>query len=184
MRTLILKDECIRKGPLILINPSHPVEGELAHDLVPVAPESGVLLEKQAAKMLCCVFSLLDCGQKIAPVSGYRSLLDQQQLYSDSLNEHGEEFTRQFIALPGVQRASKRPCRRFGREQAEHRPHPPLFSAYRHLPKLSGKGAGIRVHRTLPQGARAHHAHRLRTMAFQICGVSPLRPYQKRGYDA
>ncbi len=42
----------------------------------------------------------LDGWKEIAAVSGWRSLREQQELYAESLRENGEEFTRQYVALP------------------------------------------------------------------------------------
>lgn len=35
------------------------------------------------------------------PVSGWRSQQEQQRIWDDSMAEHGETFTRQYVALPG-----------------------------------------------------------------------------------
>jgi D-alanyl-D-alanine dipeptidase/carboxypeptidase len=93
----------ISKGYLILVNPSHPLKGSLPKScLVPVCPGAApVLLEKQTAKMLSEVTALSGCGYGIVPVSGYRTLGEQQVIYEASLRERGEDFTQKYIALPG-----------------------------------------------------------------------------------
>jgi D-alanyl-D-alanine dipeptidase/carboxypeptidase len=70
--------------------------------LVSVNPDAvDILLENQTAKMLSEVTALLNCGQEIVPVSGYRTMHEQQELYADSLREHGNDFTQKYVALPG-----------------------------------------------------------------------------------
>lgn len=39
-------------------------------------------------------------GDSIVPVSGYRSLNEQMDIYNDSLKDNGEDFTRKYVALP------------------------------------------------------------------------------------
>ena len=100
MRTLRFGSAEVSRGFLILVNPSHPLKSQMPEDsLIPVCP--GILLERQAAKMLSKVTSFLGCGGKIAPVSGYRSMEEQRQIYADSLRENGEAFTERYVAVPG-----------------------------------------------------------------------------------
>jgi D-alanyl-D-alanine dipeptidase/carboxypeptidase len=60
-----------------------------------------ILLERQTAKMLSEITLHLGCGRSIVPVSGYRTLREQQTIYADSLREHGEDFTGKYVAIPG-----------------------------------------------------------------------------------
>jgi D-alanyl-D-alanine dipeptidase/carboxypeptidase len=70
--------------------------------LAPVQPDAAhILLEKQTAKMLSEVTFDLECGDGIIPVSGYRTMGEQQEIYADSLRENGDEFTKKFVAIPG-----------------------------------------------------------------------------------
>lgn len=103
MKTLKLQTADTQKGSLILVNPSHPLQCELAYEsLVSVRPDAAhILLERQAAKMLAKVTALLGCGQQIVPVSGYRTIREQQRIYADSLREHGVDFTQKYVAIPG-----------------------------------------------------------------------------------
>ncbi len=103
MRTLRFGKTDLFKGSLILVNPSHPLLKDSPEpSLVPVhASGAPLLLERQTANMLTKILSLLGCGDQILPVSGYRSLQEQQALYAASLREHGEDFTQKYVALPG-----------------------------------------------------------------------------------
>ncbi len=103
MNILRLNPKDITRGHLILVNPSHPVPGEVSRSsLVSVNQDTAeILMENQAAKALSDVMNLLNCDHEIVPVSGYRTMQEQQEIYADSLREHGIEFTRKYVALPG-----------------------------------------------------------------------------------
>ncbi|HBI74394.1 MAG TPA: peptidase M15 [Lachnospiraceae bacterium] len=103
MRTLRFSTTDVSKGYLILVNPSHPLKSDMRKNyLAPVQPDAAhILLEKQTAKMLSEVTADLECGNGIVPVSGYRTMGEQQEIYADSLRENGDEFTRKFVAIPG-----------------------------------------------------------------------------------
>ena len=83
---------------LALVNQIHPIRWE-PRTLVPV--RGAVLLEARAARALNLLMEDLNGWNFITAVSGWRSQEEQQELYVRSLLEHGEEFTRRFVALPG-----------------------------------------------------------------------------------
>jgi D-alanyl-D-alanine dipeptidase/carboxypeptidase len=64
-------------------------------------PVGNVLLERKAANMFATIMSLTNAGGRIVPVSGFRTLGEQQGIYSDSLRDNGAEFTSRYVALPG-----------------------------------------------------------------------------------
>lgn len=118
MKRLQFHSEDISKGDLILVNPSHPLKsygsmgrfGQVGpgfsvrsdYPLVPVHLDlPHILLERQAAKMLTKITELLACEGEILPVSGYRTMREQEEIYATSLRENGEGFTQQYVALPG-----------------------------------------------------------------------------------
>jgi D-alanyl-D-alanine dipeptidase/carboxypeptidase len=103
MRILRFTHMDIYKGHLILINPSHPLKTSVPEQqLVPVCSDfSQILLEQQTAKMLADVMKHLGCDREIIPVSGYRTMREQQFIYNNSVRENGEVFTRQYVAIPG-----------------------------------------------------------------------------------
>lgn len=87
---------------LILVNLQHSCPADMAHDLIPVSLEyPQILLEREAVRALSRLMERLDGWKYIVPVSGWRSLREQQAIYDESIREHGPEFTRQFVALPG-----------------------------------------------------------------------------------
>lgn len=86
-------------NPLILVNARHACPEEVP-DLVAVG-DSPVLLEREAARSLEALMRTLDGWRSIVPVSGWRPFQEQEDIYQDSLREHGPEFTRKYVALPG-----------------------------------------------------------------------------------
>ena len=103
MKTLYFTKSDVQKGYLILVNPSHPLKtGIPEENLSPVSPDSDcVLLERQASKMLAKAAASVDCQAQVKPVSGFRTLKEQQGIYLESLIENGEAFTRKYVAIPG-----------------------------------------------------------------------------------
>ncbi len=99
---LTLTDKNIHRGSLILVNEQYGIEGKPEDLLVPACdrvPE--VLLLRCAATLLNELMQEIQGWDHIVPVSGYRSLEEQQQIWDDSLRENGEAFTRKYVALPG-----------------------------------------------------------------------------------
>lgn len=103
MKTLKLSKTDISKGHLILVNPSHPLKRDMQiNQLSPLRPEeANIFLEQQAAKMLMKAITFLECNHKIVPVSGYRTMKEQQEIYKNSLRDNGQDFTQKYVAIPG-----------------------------------------------------------------------------------
>lgn len=109
MRTATIKGQSFTlqhsyTGPLVLVNPSHPLRQNmpLAETLTPVFEEyPEVAILHSAAKMMRVLTDLSGCSGKIAAVSGYRPHQEQVDIFEQSLQENGEEFTRKYVALPG-----------------------------------------------------------------------------------
>ena len=103
MKTIILPYEDVYKGYLILVNEKYPYHEEPGRkDLKPVNTfDLNVLLEKRAVEFLSHTMQEINGWQQICAVSGWRSLREQQKIYSQSMLDHGLAFTQQFVALPG-----------------------------------------------------------------------------------
>lgn len=95
--------EMVGSGPLVLVNQSHPLERE--PDTTSLLPSDDrrphILLDARAGTVLNRFLSDLGCTGEIVPVSGYRSRAEQEAIFSDSLRDNGEAFTRSYVALPG-----------------------------------------------------------------------------------
>ena len=101
MRQVTLTRDRIHAGPLILVNPAHPLRGE-ALDLVAADerwPE--ILLERRAARLLGACIQAIGGEAAIVPVSGWRSQREQQAIWDETWERVGEIFTRRYVALPG-----------------------------------------------------------------------------------
>lgn len=87
----------------VLVNASNPIErypGE--EDLAPVMDSfPDVLMERTAAEALKALLEEIGSGDRIVPVSGWRSHREQQKIWDDTIAEKGELFTRKYVAVPG-----------------------------------------------------------------------------------
>lgn len=101
-RQLTLDRSQVFEGPLVLVNPSHPIRREGLMELVPADPGyPRVLLERRTAGLLQACLQSIRARGAIVPVSGWRSRREQQEIWDDTLRQQGEEFTRSYVALPG-----------------------------------------------------------------------------------
>ena len=91
----------IHSGLLVLVNAEHPIRRREWPVLAPAAPGSDVLLDTRAAAMLTGLISRLGAAGEIVPVSGWRSMREQREIWDGSMAENGTEFTRKYVALPG-----------------------------------------------------------------------------------
>ncbi len=91
----------IHSGLLVLVNAEHPIRRRERPVLAPAAPGSDVLLDTRAAAMLTGLISRLGAAGEIVPVSGWRSMREQRDIWDGSMAENGTEFTRKYVALPG-----------------------------------------------------------------------------------
>lgn len=99
MRAISLTQADIYKGELILVNAEHPYFENLAKpNLVPAASgNADILLEQNTATHLSQVMEKINGWQQIVPVSGWRSLKEQQDIFKQSLKDNGRTFTQQFV---------------------------------------------------------------------------------------
>ena len=87
---------------LILVNRQHAYSPDTEQDLIPVHESyPNILLEREAVQALSRIMEQIDGWRYIAPVSGWRSLEEQLEIYTDSIRENGRSFTEKFVAMPG-----------------------------------------------------------------------------------
>lgn len=103
MKRLVLNNDYLGRGSLILINSTHPVRYQPDEkSLLSVNMDyPDVMLERQAVNMLSEIIDTLHCRDQIIPISGYRTIQQQKSIYTDSLCENGLEFTQKYVAIPG-----------------------------------------------------------------------------------
>ncbi|MBP1755489.1 MAG: hypothetical protein H6Q59_1887 [Firmicutes bacterium] len=102
MTELRLCREDIYQGSLILINKEFDYKNtEKNISLVPADTDyPEILLECKASSVLARLMKDTGCEKEIVPISGYRSLQDQTDIYRSSMTEYGAEFTTKYVALP------------------------------------------------------------------------------------
>lgn len=110
MKTIILKQEEIYTGDLILVNRAYKYHEQLP-DLSVISDEKSnnppqntgqrILFERSAGILLNQLMMEIGGWNHIVPVSGWRSLKEQQEIWNNSLAENGPEFTKKYVAVPG-----------------------------------------------------------------------------------
>lgn len=102
MSRLVLPRQRVFQGDLILVNAAHPLRESPVSRLAPPSEAfPQILMESRAAGLLAACIRAVGGTGRILPVSGWRSEAEQQAIWNDSLAEHGEAFTRSYVALPG-----------------------------------------------------------------------------------
>lgn len=104
MQKIILKKDDIHKGNLILVNQMHPLKQKVEQSFLEPfnSKYHSVLISKEVNKWLQNLLKVIDADNKIVPVSGYRSLFEQTEIYTSSIEENGLEFTKQYVAYPNT----------------------------------------------------------------------------------
>lgn len=102
MKTILLRPDAVHGGNLILVNAQFPYwEGKTRGNLISVnSAQRHVLLDRYVVNLLSELMGELDGWKQITAVSGWRSMREQQEIYTESLKENGAEYTRKFVALP------------------------------------------------------------------------------------
>lgn len=101
MNVCLLEKEKIHVGTLLLVNERHPLLCGEPKGLAPVDESfSDILMKRDAVNVLRLILEKISAGNRVVPVSGYRSSKEQRDIFEKSLRENGGEFTRKFVALP------------------------------------------------------------------------------------
>ncbi len=101
MKSITLNEEQIYQGNLLLVNAKYPYRDDSRKLYVSLDSRyAQIFLSREAANALQLVFQKILSGNAIVPVSGYRTLEEQMNIYNASLKDNGEEFTRKYVALP------------------------------------------------------------------------------------
>lgn len=105
MRKITLHRDDVYRGYLMLVNRDHglkQIQAQHSPALVPsLANYETILLERRVAASLTQLLEKVESRGKIIPVSGYRSMAEQEKLYQDSLIKNGRTFTEHYVAYPG-----------------------------------------------------------------------------------
>ena len=101
MKDITLTKENIYRGNLILVNADYPLVHSNEYNLIPVNPDyKEIRMKSHAANILNNIFKQINCSDGIIPISGYRSLSEQKEIYALSMRTNGDSFTKKYVALP------------------------------------------------------------------------------------
>jgi len=102
MKKILLRKEYIYQGNLILVNSKYELkEKAKKYNLTNFNNKfDNILLDYNCNLELQNALRQINAEDKIIPVSGYRSLEEQENLYNMSLKENGEIFTKKYISFP------------------------------------------------------------------------------------
>lgn len=102
MNTVLIPNQKIYEGDLILVSPNYRYRSKCYTDLAVVADHGvSIQMHRPAARMLAMLINKLQSWDCIVPVSGWRSMKEQQKIWDDTLYEHGPAFTKKYVAVPG-----------------------------------------------------------------------------------
>lgn len=100
--TLSLLNAQIYSGNLILVNREFGFVEQSTDELLPVQEEfSHIKMQRRAVVLLSKLLDDIQAWNSIVPVSGWRSLQEQQDIWDDTRRERGLEFAQKYVALPG-----------------------------------------------------------------------------------
>lgn len=103
MKTIVLREEQIHSGELILVNRQHPYQKNSGNcNLMTIGDSENILLNRNASVMLSLLMKELNGWRKICLVSGWRSMREQRDIFDKSLQDNGYKFTNKYIALAGT----------------------------------------------------------------------------------
>lgn len=101
MKEFTVSHEAVYSGDLLLVNAQMALKEGDSTNLQCIDPKfPDILLKTEAANALREALCAINAQDRIVPVSGYRSLAEQTELYETSLAENGTDFTQKYVALP------------------------------------------------------------------------------------
>lgn len=104
MKRYVLGKQDIHQGNLILVNGKYLIQKKVEEEELESFSDQikDVLIHKEANQWLQKALKEINAGKEIIPVSGYRSLEEQKEIFSNSMIENGEEFTLKYVAYPNA----------------------------------------------------------------------------------
>lgn len=101
MRKVVLKEKDISLGNLILVNSYYKLKREPKQSSLQEF-KNNVFLDNECCYNLKEILKKIPNQEEIIPVSGFRTKKEQINLYTISLKENGEDFTKRYIAFPNT----------------------------------------------------------------------------------
>jgi D-alanyl-D-alanine dipeptidase/carboxypeptidase len=98
----------MHQGDLVLINRENPIRQTISNSrLLPLSSipsihtlRDGMLLERTCLRQLVRLLEACHGINDIIAVSGYRTKLEQEQIYASSLADNGADYTARYVAWP------------------------------------------------------------------------------------
>ena len=97
---IVIQREMIAEGALVLVNADYPLKWREEKRMAVREDSPEILLCETAALRLGELLERIGAGDRILPVSGWRTREEQEEIYTQSLLENGEAFTKSYVALP------------------------------------------------------------------------------------
>lgn len=98
---IILENKKIYHGNLVLVNAQYPFKDINTNNFKTITPRfPNIFLQYEASNALNLILRKISANNAIIPVSGYRSIEEQSEIYYSSLKDNGQEYTKKFVALP------------------------------------------------------------------------------------
>ena len=103
MKPVLLRQENISHGDLLLVAPGHPLPPfPVLPEMTPALPDRpDILLQPHAAQSLQRLIATLDGWKQVTAVSGFRTQEEQEEIWRDTQAKEGLAFTQKYVALPG-----------------------------------------------------------------------------------
>lgn len=89
-------------GSLVLVNADNPINERFKYGnlVAPFLEYENILINERASNILREVLTNINGYEQIIPVSGYRTLEEQINIYNSSVIVNGEGFTAKYVAEP------------------------------------------------------------------------------------
>jgi len=102
VRKIVLKKEDVETGDLVLINQKHTLKSKINNLVFFDEKYKNIKLNDNANYALHLILDNINAKNEIVPVSGYRTLGEQKNIYNTSLKENGRDYTQKYVALPNA----------------------------------------------------------------------------------
>ena len=92
---IILENKKIYHGNLVLVNAQYPFKDINTNNFKTITPRfPNIFLQYEASNALNLILRKISANNAIIPVSGYRSIEEQSEIYYSSLKDNGQEYTK------------------------------------------------------------------------------------------
>lgn len=98
---VLLSREAVHTGNLILVNREYAYRQQPSVLSVLGEGAANFRMEESAVIALKRLMSQIGGWEQIVPVSAWRSQAEQQEIWDQSLEENGRQFTGKYVAVPG-----------------------------------------------------------------------------------